>query len=542
MDELINVCCYCRVSTDSKDQENSFINQQSYFKNVLENNKYCNLVNIYADQGLTGTKLYKRPEFNKMLYDAGIDITEHFTSKSRRAINKHVLIDMSDRKPLFNEIWIKNTSRFARNTLSFEIITALRNKGVHIKFIEQNINTKDIGTDFLLKLFQLFDEQDSRDKSIKVRTGIKEGARKGMISTNGSILGYNYIQKENRLEIIPEEAKVVKKIFELYSEGYGARRIINYLKDKNIKTRNKKDFVKTTIMRIISNEKYAGINARMKYDTGTVLVDKHSPKVRNEKEWLIQDSDKIPAIIEKELFEKCQEIRNNKVSTINQKGVYKGYSEYAELITCGKCGSSYTRNSSNGVVFYNCSNKKRNGLKACDNNNISLKELEEAIEHEIKVGYMETLEQRKTFYIKKLLQLKENLHKRLSVDLDIIVEQQKNELSQITKKRELLFETYSDGNISKQDYSNYYKKYTDIIENMDNSIRENSKNNEQIYEDVQKVENAIKYFNTLGKPFETKEEFMKQLLYISVLKDKKFVFGNLIDRTIQDIYNKYIEQ
>lgn len=543
MIEKFKVCCYCRVSTDSKDQENSYSNQQSYFKNVLDNNNDCILTSIYADQGLTGTKLNNRPEFNKMLKDAGIDIIEHYTSNDRRVNKKHILYELSERIPLFQEIWIKNTSRFARNTLSFEIITKLRNKGVHVKFIEQNINTKDIGADFLLKLFQVFDEQDSRDKSLKVKTGIKEGARKGVISTNSMLYGYNYIVEENRLEIIPEEAEVIKKIFELYSKNYGARKIINYLKDNNIKTRSKKDFAKSTVMRIISNEKYVGINARLKYDTGTVLIDKHYPKLRDESEWIVSNTDKIPVVIDDELFKKCQDIRNSKLSTINQKGVYRGYSEYAQLIKCHKCGSNYTRNSgANRVVFYNCSNKKRNGVKSCDSPNISLKELEDAIEYEMKVGYVKTLNNRKNFYIKKLIQLKEKLNQRLSADLDNVVELEKNQLDKIIEKRKLLFETYSNGNISEEDYSYYYKEYSEEIKNIEKSIYENSKNNKQINEDIQKVEEAIKIFNTLKRPFETKEEFMNQLLYIFVTKDKKIIFGNLIDRTINDIYDKYIKE
>ena len=133
-------------------------------------------VGIYADEGFTGTKLNNRPEFNKMLIDAGIDIIEFSSDKlDKRNKKKHTVYELSDREPKFNEIWIKNTSRFARNTLSYQIIDLLRQKNVHIRFMEQKLFTGEIGSEILLKLFQMFDEQDSRDKSVKVTSGIIEG-------------------------------------------------------------------------------------------------------------------------------------------------------------------------------------------------------------------------------------------------------------------------------------------------------------------------------------------------------------------------------
>jgi len=126
--------------------------------------------------------------------------------------------------------------------LSYDIIQKLRDNNVNVYFVEQNINTSDVAQDLLLKLFQVFDEQDSKDKSLKVRSGINEGIRKGTIHSNSKLYGYRYIREENRLEIIPKEEIVIKEIFKLYSQGYGMRRIVNYLTEKKLYTRQGKIF------------------------------------------------------------------------------------------------------------------------------------------------------------------------------------------------------------------------------------------------------------------------------------------------------------
>lgn len=381
----MKIAVYARVSTDSEDQANSLENQKSYFEHAIQQKEDCDLYRIFADQGLTGTKLNNRPEFNRMLQAAGIDIIETYTNQAdKRLKKKHVLYEVSDREPFFDEIWIKNTSRFARNTLSFDIISKLRDKGVHIRFLEQNLCTADIGTDFLLKLFQLFDEQDSRDKSLKVRTGQRESARKGKIwSGGGRIFGYSYDQPTNSLHIIESEATIIRKVFDMYAAGLGFRRIINNLTQAGHFTRLGKPFGKTSLTRILENEKYAGINVRMKWDAGYVFSYKGNPQKRPEEEWIVVDTDKIPAIIDKSLFDKCQEIKHGRVNYQNQVGVYKGTTAYAGLIFCGCCGAPYNSNVDKGRRFYNCMTKKNKGTGVCNAKNLSEKAIGEILMSEV---------------------------------------------------------------------------------------------------------------------------------------------------------------
>ena len=213
---MIRICAYARVSTDSRDQTNSYESQLSYFEREIKNEPDSEFMGIYADKGLTGTNLYKRPEFNKMMYDAGLDLIETSVNpKDRRVKMKSHQFRLSDRNPKFDYIWMKNTSRFARNTLSSELVTLLRQKGVYIFFLEQNIDTKDLSQELLLKLLQIFDEQDSKDKSLKVRTGFEEAINRNRVHSNGKLYGYQYDIPTKTLIVKDYEAQVVRKIFGL---------------------------------------------------------------------------------------------------------------------------------------------------------------------------------------------------------------------------------------------------------------------------------------------------------------------------------------
>ena len=512
------VVAYCRVSTDSENQANSLENQQTYFQNVLEHSKNCKLINIYADRGLTGTKLNNRPEFNKMITAAGIDMIEQFTGKDRRLKKKHLLYEESDRKPQFDEIWIKNTSRFARNTLSFEIISKLRNKGVHVYFIEQNINTKDISSDFMLKLFQLFDAQDSVDKSSKVSFGIKEGARKNVINANSRLYGYNYIQAENRLEIIPAEAAIIKKIYELYSQGQGIRRIINYLNHNNIMTRQGKPFCKSSIKRILTNEKYMGVNARLKYSTGRVFNKRSYAAIKPKSEWIMQDSDKIPPIISKELFNTVQLILQSKVNYKNQIGIYKGITDYAGLIICGKCGSNYVSNTDNGRRFYNCKTKKMKGTGACNNKNISEQKLNTYVNSE---NYRRALYKYKVMYKSVLEGMVAQLQQRINASSNTQAQQLEQDLNQYKAQQGKLLNGYLQAIIDEDIFKETATELKNKITETEKRIKVLSKPNNEIMNDISYIQNTIDNIDSLQiKEQYTRDEIIAGISKIIITDDK----------------------
>lgn len=379
------VAVYCRVSTDSDDQINSLENQKTYFHNFAKE-KGLRLFKIYYDEGLTGTSWKNRDGFNDMLKAAGLDVVKEIDRHTLKTRASYTI--SKKRAPKFSKILVKSTSRFARNVLSIELIKLLRRAGVYIYFLEQNLLTT-VKNDFILTLFMNFDENESRDKSIKVKFGYKEGARKGMVYGGWNIFGYDYDAKTNTLKK-NKDAEVVKLIFDMYTkELLGIRVICNRLTAAGYKTKKgRSEWGKTTVRNILTNEKYAGKNPIQKYDAGMILEDKHYPKRREG--YKVEDTDKIETIVSWEQFQEAQRIRENKTEKYNgqTKGRKNVYGRYTKLIKCSNCGSFYIRNTDyrskkkrteDKYYFYNCAGKKKRGVKFCNSPNILEEDLDKVI-------------------------------------------------------------------------------------------------------------------------------------------------------------------
>lgn len=510
----LNVCSYCRVSTNSKDQQNSFENQKSYFEREIEKNKDYKLYKIYADKGITGTSLSKRPEFNQMLYDAGIDVEEHQNNKGRKVDNIYTV--NTDREPKFNLIFVKNSSRFARNVMITDIIRKLKQKKVYVYFLDINKTTENEGDELLLQILFTLDENESKDKSRKVRMGQMEGAMKGVINTNTLLYGYKYIKEENRLEIIEEEAKVIRKIYDLYLKQYGIRRISNELDKENIRTRTGKFFSKSTLNRILSNEKYCGMLVRNKYYSGIVFEKLSYPHLKEKDEWIVHE-DRIPPIVTQETFNRVQEIKNSKISTINQKGLNYGKSKYCGKLICESCGNTYISNVDRGVKFYNCKLKKTKGISACSSPNIKEELIDEEIKKLVDYKYIELFEAIDKFTVSLL----ENIKKDISSMLDVDTKNKVNELKEELKKLEIglsrLLDLYTNLDIDKNDYIIRSESIKIKIEDIDKQIMILNKDNSILEKDIKDIDDIINKINNTekNKPT-TEEEMLKEIEYINI--------------------------
>lgn len=467
----INVCAYCRVSTKSDTQIDSFENQKIFFDRELRNKKGLKLYKIYADEGITATSFHKREQFNDMMCDAGLDIQE--VRAHRTSNNKKNVYLLSNRTPKFKYIYVKNSSRFARNIEVVGILRLLKQKGVYVYFMDLNKSTENDADEMLLQFIFSMDENDSRDKSRKVKWGHLESAKNtDRIHCNSKIYGYKLLKDKNKLIKKEEEAKVVKKIFELYSKRNGIRRIINYLEEHNIKTRKGKKWSKSTIANMLRNEKYAGISARNKWSNGKVF-NKHNPKIKPKNEWIIKKTDRIEPIISEELFNKCQKLRENNISTKTQKGMYHSNREFAGLIKCSKCENSYTRNNDRGKVFYNCSNKKVNGVKACNSRNLYQTELEEEIELYRQRKYKEDIELFLNLNKENIQKYKQKLIKILDKnEVEKDIEEKKATLYIYKEKLNKLLDVYlnSDSNTIQETFKTKQKGIEEKIKTIESEI------------------------------------------------------------------------
>jgi len=434
------IAVYCRISTGSDQQQNSLLNQKLLFQPKIEADG-DELYRIFYDEGLTGTKLNNRDGFNEMLTLAGIDVIEQYDKKllpngnyDSRVKRKTTVYVESDRKACFDRIYIKNTSRFARNVLSYDIVTKLRSKGVYIYFLEQNIDTENRALDMQLQLFQVIDQNDSRDKSIKVSTGIRKSAERGVIRTNSSIYGYNYIKATNSLEIIDSEADTVRRIYSLYLQGLGTRRIIKVLNDEKRFTRSGKSFGVTSIRRILQNEKYYGGLAILKWDTGRVFEKRSHAVIRDNYDVVM--SPRIEPIITKDTFELAQKIMQGKVK--EGMAVYVGTSKFSGKIVCSRCGCHYIsdkekRATGNIYEYYRCFGKKSKGVNFCNNSNITKQQLEDMLQVDIANKQLEHKYELAIKSIKQQLEHLRDIYKKDNTGELLTLENQLEELKNATK-------------------------------------------------------------------------------------------------------------
>ena len=312
----LRVAAYCRVSTDNEEQLTSYTKQKEYYTDLIINHEGWELVNIYADEGISGTSTKKRTEFNRMIQDA-----------------RHGKIDM---------IITKSISRLSRNTedtLKYTRELRLLSPPVEIFFEKEGIKTFDFSSDFILTLFAAFAQAESRSISDNVRWSIQKNFQNGKPTINlNRMLGYD--MGENGEWIINEEqAAIVREIYNMYLCGVSAHRIAGILNQNHLYTVNNKWFAKTVID-ILRNEKFAGDLEMQKSVTVDMLS--HTSKKNEGLAPKYYISDHHTPIIEHHTW--------NKVQSLLRKNTYeetrvKSRDRVAVLsnLRCGVCSHTYNR-------------------------------------------------------------------------------------------------------------------------------------------------------------------------------------------------------
>lgn len=517
------VAAYCRVSTDKDDQLNSLEYQTYYFEELVKSRDDYELHNIYADRGITATSWNKREQFKNMLIDAGLDI-DIFKNEPRLSLSK--------REPLFNRILVKDVSRFTRNINAMEIISKLKQKGVYVDFSTANLTTETLENDVMLGILMLLAEQESKDKSTKVMFGQRRGAEKGVIMTADVFYGYKYHKESNTLEVIPEEAEVVKLIFSLYLSGLGFRRIINELNERGVKTRKGRPFAQQTIRRMLGNHAYKGWLVRNKLEAPAVFSGKTTASMKPESEWLIH-KDRIPSIINDDDFDRVQEIRKGKVNHMTKKGVKNAVSKYAGKIICSKCGNNYVRNkeTSTQKYYYKCGLKKREGVSACNSPNLYEYEIDSVLERISSVDFSQVFDQHKNTIIGLLSEsVKKPLLARIDTESEDIVRSKQNELLVATSKKHRLAELYLEGSFDTEHLKNLAKGIDDDLVRLRREVEELSRSNDEIMAEIREIDKTIQEIETARFREGTEIDTIQLIKTIYVFGGKKR--GNRIKPTL----------
>lgn len=314
------VCAYCRVSTDDTDQRNSLEAQKMFFERYFQIHSNWTNIGIYADEGLSGTSLEKRDEFNRMIFEA-----------------KRGNIDL---------ILTKEVSRFSRNVRDImQIVEELRDIGVYVWFLSDDINTEKIEDRGKLTHMANIAEQESIRTSNRVKWGHQQRMQMGVVFGRKEMYGYNIVKDDygfQHFQIIPDEAEVIKNIFEWFASGEGTHRIARKLEQKGIETkRYKNGWSNTVILRILRNEKYVGDLVQGKTYTPDPLKHKKKYNKGGSRVFTIKDHHPESAIISRELWDKVQTILGEKAPTEQTKAKHSNRYWTSGKIFCGICGGRY---------------------------------------------------------------------------------------------------------------------------------------------------------------------------------------------------------
>ena len=347
------VAAYCRVSTNREEQLNSYAAQKTYYTQKIEENPDWEMAGVFADEGLSGTSMKKRKEFNRMI-----------------AACKRGRIDL---------ILTKSLSRFARNTVDcLEMVRVLKAQGIGVIFEKENINTLTESSEFLITLFSGFAQAESESLSKNVIWGKQKSVEQGNIPFQyKKLLGYRK-GVDNQPEIVPEEAETVRRIFERYLEGASLPDIQRELEADGTPTaEGVKGWSRQVIQNILMNERYIGDALLFK----TYVTDPISKKVvkNNGDRPMYYIENNHPAIIPKEVFNrtKAEMARRASKRKVMQKhgkteqGKYSAKYALTELLVCGECGSPYkrctwARNGKKRIVW-RCVSRLEFGTKYCHN-------------------------------------------------------------------------------------------------------------------------------------------------------------------------------
>jgi site-specific DNA recombinase len=317
----LRVAAYCRVSTDTDEQESSYEAQVNHYTEYIQKNPEWTLAGIFADDGISGTNTKKREEFNRMIDEC-------------MAGN----IDM---------IITKSISRFARNTLDcLQYIRKLKEKNIPVYFEKESINTMDAKGEVLITIMASLAQQESQSLSQNVKLGVQYRFQQGKVQVNHNrFLGYTK-DAEGNLIIDPEQAEIVKRIYREYLEGYSIKKIAQRLEADGILTgAGNKKWYDSCISKILRNEKYMGDALLQKTYTTDFLTKKRVKNTGIVPQYYVEDDHE--AIIPKEIFMQVQaEIirrRNVHVSKSGKKRNFSSNNCFSQIVFCGECGELYRR-------------------------------------------------------------------------------------------------------------------------------------------------------------------------------------------------------
>ena len=463
----LNVAYYARVSTEKLEQQVSIKHQEEHFEELIHSNNRWRFAGSYIDDGISGMNANKREEFQRMLRDAKLG-----------------KIDM---------IITKEISRFARNTLdSIQYTRELLSYGVCVWFQNDGINTIDEDSELRLTIMAGVAQDEIRKLSSRIKFGHAQSIK------NGVVLGhrmYGYSNHQGKLELITEEADMVRMVFRDYASGMSTPRIEKKLWNMGYRSFKGGKISRDVIKNIIRNPKYKGY-----YCGGKVkIVDMFTKKQEflPQSEWVMfkDDGSRVPQIIDEITWEKANEYLRERGEAIkSRKTSFKSENIFTGKLFCANDGAPYWMKQhyirGKEDVRWVCSYKIKNGAASCDSFGLAESELKEVIAELINKS-------------------SENIDSILEEYFEILqssiknIPDNKNEISRLEKqidllkqKREKILEYNLDGKISDDEFISRNKEYVKQIKQIESHILEiqNTKSPEPVEIQLSAIKEQLEKF------------------------------------------------
>lgn len=325
--QKLRVAAYCRVSSDSSDQLNSFMAQLNHYTTLVSSKENWTLVDLYADEGISGTSTEKRLDFQRLLSDC--------------------------RKGQVDKILVKSISRFARNAKDcLETIRELKSIGVGVCFEEQNIDTSGMTGELLTAVFAAIAQKESESLSAKMRWSYQYRMKSGTFLP--SSMPFGYVIRDKKIEIDKERAAIVRRIFQAYLAGQSMDEIAERLNQEQVPVKTGWEGRKwghSAISYILSNERYIGDSLWQKTYVPDELSAYHVRNCGERQQYYAEGTH--PAIITPEIFQAVQNLRNQR----REKRISEFRCQddpFRKKLYCGVCGTMFKQKKCRERVYWVC--------------------------------------------------------------------------------------------------------------------------------------------------------------------------------------------
>ena len=462
----LRVTFYARVSTDKDEQINSLENQIQYYTELIQSKPNWTYIEGYIDEGISGTSTKKRDSFNRMIRDA----------KAGR----------------FDFIITKEISRFSRSTLdSIKYTQELLEHDVGVLFQNDNINTLDSDSEFRLVVMAGVAQDEVRKLSERLKFGFRQAIKNGHVLGNDKLWGYD--KKDCVLTINEEEAQVVRRIFDLYTnQQMGIRRISQTLYDEGFTSRKGNTFNVLTIRHILCNPKYKGWYCANKSQT----VDYRSKRkvFLDESEWVMYPDPSIPAIVSEELWDRANALykrRSQQMMSHQSAAEFHNRYPYSGKIICEEHGTSFhrqvLRSSKGEKEVWQCRVYRNRGRVACSAPQLRTTELDQ-----IMAQIFDQLTQNKQAIIDAVVTVLQSVPDEHDYAQDI--RHIEEDLSSIQAKKDRLLEMSIEGVISTAEFkqrNDGFNEQAKVLEERLAVLQSEAEKGQQTTAQLQEIRSAL---------------------------------------------------